>query len=158
MIDKLQDNIKCILLTIICLILFVPHYDLDGNLVLCGNFYSKINSEAFKQQKTTHSNTQNDLLKTIDTLKKSLHSISNKLNTKEQDIRSLEEDKKKLEIDVQTLQFKIKQQHDFYEIKEKKDEEKKKTEFAQVSKKTINIKRPEIGNMFSKSLKKTTKK
>lgn len=158
MIDKLQDNAKFILLVVICFVLFVPHYDLDGNMVLCGNFYTKIHSEAYKDTQNQYNTNKKELLDSIKHLKQTIHTQSNKLYEKETEVSLLTKEKEKLEVDVQTLQFKIKQQHDFYEIKEKKQEEKKKTEFAQVSKKTINIQRPEIGNMFSKSLKKTSKK
>lgn len=145
------------ILIIICIIILIPHYNLKGELCLIGNFYTKLDSLTFISTQNKNQNDINNLQQIIDNLKFTIDSLQNKLSEKINDISSLTENNKKLQTNVQTLQFKIKQQHEFYEVKKKKKEEKKKTEFAQVSKKTINLKRPEIGNMFSKSLKKTKK-
>jgi len=157
MLFKLDKNILCVIIIIICICIFVPHYDTQGNLCFFGNFYSKIYANIFLEKMKKITTDKEMILNTIT----KLENDTKKCHKKNKDVLNenllYKKQIDKLNIDIQTLQFKIKQQHEFYEIQGKQKEEKKKTDFARVSKKTINLKRPEIGNMFSKSLKKTKK-
>ena len=157
MLFKLDKNILCIIIIILCLIIFVPHYDTQGQLCFFGNFYSKTYPNILLDKMKKITSDKQMILKTITKLEnetKKCHQKNKNIHNQNLLYRKQID---KLNMDIQTLQFKIKQQHEFYEIQEKQKVEKKKTDFAQVSKKTINIKRPEIGNMFSKSFKKTKK-
>ncbi len=152
------EKFKYLIVIIICIIIFIPHYNTKSELCFFGNFYTKLDSLTYFNDKNKIINDINTLSSKTNTQKSLIYNLQNKLSDKQTEINNLIHNNKKLETHLQTLQFKIKQQHEFYEVKKKKKEEKKKTDFAQVSKKTINLKRPEIGNMFSKSLKKTKNK
>jgi hypothetical protein len=153
-----KSHTSFIIVIIICFIVFTPHYNLNADLCIFGNFYTELEAKTYLNTNNNNIDDNNNLSKDNDTLKSSLNSLTQKLAIKNKELENFLQNNNKYQKDIQTLKFKLQQQHDFYEVKEKKQEQKKKTEFAQVSKKTINLKRPEIGNMFSKSLKKTSKK
>tara|TARA_E500000178_G_scaffold299774_1_gene307640 strand:- start:9 stop:482 length:474 start_codon:yes stop_codon:yes gene_type:complete len=157
MLFKQNKNILCIIIIVICICIFVPHYDTQGNLCFFGNFYSKTYANIFLEKMKKITTDKEMILNTINKLENDTKICYQKNRNILNENKLYKKEIDKLKIDIQTLQFKIKQQHEFYEIQEKQKEEKKKTDFARVSKKTINLKRPEIGNMFSKSLKKTKK-
>ena len=147
-------NLKIIgVLFVILLIIVIPHYNNSSNLVILGRFYTKSSAE-------NNSNKNKLLEKLIESGKDK----QSQLKKYEEVIQNLFNDntdlKSKIEVldnSNKSLQSKLQQQHLYYENKDKTDKKTKKQEFAKVSKKVINTKRPEIGNIYSKSLKKMKK-
>ena len=149
-------NIKYTDIIILLFIIFccIPHYDEDSSIVLIGIFYSKKKSKFYS-----------DLLNFNKILKqknKSLEQSNNSLNLTikkiyNQHTQCLDE-LEKIKNNKQELSFKLEQKENFIKSQEKirkNNNNKKKEGFSRVSKKNINNKRPEIGNIYSKSLKKS---
>lgn len=153
---------KLLHVIIIVFVIFccIPHYDKNCNFALVGQFYSKETSETFKNLTTTMNTDNISLSQQITSLqqenqqlKQTIQNIFSKHTTCLQDLENANQIK-------ETLQFKIEQQHQFQENEKKikqKEKKHKKEGFSKVSKKLINTKRPEIGNLYSKSLKKSSK-
>ena len=147
-------NLKIVGILCICLIiLIIPHYNEASKLVLVGKFYTKNSADNnLKKNALLEKFVENGKQKEIQ-LKKYEDVIKNLFN----DITKLNEKIEVLNNSNMSLQSKLQQQHLYYENKDKKTEQVKKKEFSKVSKKVINTNRPEIGNIYSKSLKKMSK-
>ena len=147
-------NVKIIsIISIILLILLIPHYSQDSKLVLIGKFYTKNSAD-------NHSKKEILLQKLIENGKDKqvqINKYEDVIKNLFNDITNLKQKVEVLNNSNMSLQSKLQQQHLYYENKDKKTEQNKKKEFSKVSKKVINTKRPEIGNIYSKSLKKMSK-
>ena len=148
----------------------LPHYDEHGEYALFGTYYnvdhilkikkSKNNSKKLKKIVNNYKNKNIFLEKKINNFSEQYK--DNEKNTK-QNISYLQSQNQKLKNNIGVLKSKLDQQQDFIKnqnIEHKQENEQKefikKRQFSNVSKNTITNERPQFGNMFSKSLKKTT--
>ena len=148
----------------------LPHYDEHGEYTLFGTYYnidhilklkkSKNNSKKLKKIVNNYKN------KNI-SLEKKMYNFSEQYKhnekTNQQNISYLQSQNQNLKSNIGVLKSQLDQQQDFIKTQniEHKQENKqkefiKKRQFSNVSKNTITNERPQFGNMFSKSLKKTT--
>lgn len=145
-----------LILCIIIIIFYIPHYDIDSNMILFGQFYTTNEVEDFTKLISNSKSQINTLENDIENYIKRNLSLNNDNSILKTNIEHLNSEISQLKQSNQVLQYKIQQQHEYYEKKDKTEEKTKKEEFTRVSKKVINTSRPELGNMFSKSIKKKT--
>ena len=156
-------SISIFLLTSVSFIFYlVPHYDEKGEYKLFGEYYD---TKHILQLKTNQSKNKK-LINIIDSQKNKNISLQQKfqnLSQTTQNLKLLEKENKNLKNNIDLLKSKLDQQQQFIQTQniEHKQENKqkqfiKKRQFSNVSKNNITNERPQLGNMYSKSLKKTT--
>ena len=148
---------------------FLPHYDEGGKYTLFGKYYNK--EHIFKQKKMTKIDKNNQKLKKIlnnyktqnFSMSQKLKNFSEKYKNNQKNISHLETQNQNLSKNINVLKSQLNQQQEFIKNQniEHKQENKqkqfiKKRQFSNVSKTNISNERPQLGNMFSKSLKQTT--
>lgn len=154
---KVLQNQYILIFIILCVILFitcVPHYDDERNIVLFGQFYSLEDVSQYHDVIEDYEDKINHLETELQHVTKSNKFSTFNNSQLEKTVQQLTSEIDQLKQSNQVLQYKIQQQHEYYEKKDKEEVKVKKEDFSRVSKKVINTSRPEIGNMYSKSIKK----
>ena len=174
MLNYTHNNLIIILICISIFIItslsfifcLVPHYDDNGKYKLFGTYYNtkhimkldkyNVNNKKLKKMVENYKNKNNSL-------SQKFKNFSEKLKNNQQNISFLQTQNANLKNNVNLLKSQLNQQQDFIKTQniEHKQENKqkefiKKRQFSNVSKNNITNERPQLGNMFSKSLKKTT--
>ena len=155
---------------------FLPHYDENGKYSLFGKYYNKQHITNKKKIKNMDNKIKN-MDKNKEKLKKLLNNyktqnfsmneklknFSEKYKNNQKNLQILETQNNNLSKNINVLKSQLNQQQEFIKNQniEHKQENKqkqfiKKRQFSNVSKTNITNERPQLGNMFSKSLKKTT--
>ena len=152
-INFLKKNQTYILSFILIFIILIPHYNLNGEYIFIGSYYTPKSAKKKKNEEELIKLTQ----KNTEDLKLALIESSTKYKNMEEKYNNIEQENKKLLEQIDVLTNKLHQQENFYKDDKKEKEEIKKVSFSNVSKKQIRNDRPEFGNSFSKALKKTKK-
>lgn len=147
---KFKDKWFILLCCVFIFVLFLitmPHYDEDGKNVFIGTHYTLRSVDIDKK------------VKKLEQMEKThLTGLTSQIIKLKHNVNELETENSTLKDQISVLNDKLIQQDNFYanktkeEIKEKED---KKVRFSNVSKKQIKNDRPEFGNSFSKSIKKS---
>ena len=160
-------NVSVFILTsLIFIYVFIPHYNEEGEYKLFGSYYNnkhtkKINNFSKNNEKLKNSieNYKNKNKSLIQNNKNFLETIKNN----QQNLDYLQKQNNNLTQNISVLKSQLNQQQEFIKNQniEHKQEKKqkefiKKRQFSNVSKTNITNDRPQLGNMYSKSLKKTT--
>jgi len=151
---------------------FLPHYDQGGKYKLFGKYYNREHiTQQNKIKKLQKVDKKNEKLKKIVnnyknqnlSMRQKFKNFSEKYKNNQKNLYHLETQNQNLSKNISVLKSQLNQQQEFIKNQniEHKQENKqkqfiKKRQFSNVSKTNITNKRPELGNMFSKSLKKTT--
>ena len=159
-----------LLTSISFLFYLVPHYDESGNYKLIGRYY---NTEHISKLDKSNQNNKK-LKKMIENYKTKNNSLSKKIKNFSEKYKNIQKNNQKnidklqsqnnsLQSNIGVLRSQLSQQQEFIKNQniEHKQENKqkefiKKRQFSNVSKNNITNERPQLGNMYSKSLKKTT--
>ena len=159
-----------ILTSVSCIFYLVPHYDDNGKYKLFGTHYttkhihqlnkSKEDNKNLKKMMTNYKNKNNSLSNKFKNFSEKYKNIQ---KNHQDDINNLKSQNDNLKSNINLLKSQLNQQQDFIKTQniEHKQENKqkefiKKRQFSNVSKNNITNERPQLGNMYSKSLKKTT--
>ncbi len=164
-------GISVLLLTSsIFIIYLIPHYDESGKYKLFGSYYDT--KHILKIKKSEKDNKK--LKKILENYKNKNNSLTTKYKNfsekhkniqkdNQTNINYLQNQNKNLKDNIEVLKYKLNQQQEFIKNQtvEHKQENKqkefiKKRQFSNVSKNNITNERPQLGNMFSKSIKQTT--
>ena len=158
-----------LLTSLVFIFYFIPHYDESGKYKLFGKYYNK--EHITKEKKMTKMDNKNEKLKKILnnyktqnlSMRQKFKNFSEKYKNNQKNLYNLETQNQNLTKNISVLKSQLSQQQEFIKNQniEHKQENKqkqfiKKRQFSNVSKTNISNKRPQLGNMFSKSLKKTT--
>lgn len=161
-----------LLTSLVFIFYFLPHYDDSGKYKLFGKYYNKEHiTQQKKIKKLQKVDKNNQKLKKILnnyktknlSISQKFKNFSEKFNNNQKNLYHLETQNQNLSKNISVLKSQLNQQQEFIKNQniEHKQENKqkqfiKKRQFSNVSKTNITNKRPQLGNMFSKSLKKTT--
>ena len=159
-INFIQENQTYFLISFLVFVVFFPHYNIKGEYVFLGMYYTPKAAEKKKNEedliRLTQKNTEDLKLSIIESSKK-YNEVNKKYKDLETKYQHENEENEKLKEQVESLTHKLYQQEDFFTTKKKEDNKIKKVSFSNVSKKQVRNDRPEFGNSFSKAIKKTKK-